>query len=71
MARFAGRVHGVVVQMTMKSGLSAGRPNFLASAAGTGNLTQIDGLTWSLYSISASASAVLNGIDQYTGFFAR
>ena len=38
---FAGIVHGVVVQITTKSGLSVGRPNFVASAVGTENFTQM------------------------------
>src|SRR5690606_6987712 len=63
-ARLAGSVQGVVVQMTTESGLSEGSPNFCASASGTGNFTQIEGDTCSLYSISASASAVSKGIDQ-------
>src|SRR5277367_6625893 len=64
MARFAGSVQGVVVQMTMLSGLSEGSPKRAASEAGTENRTQIEGEEWSLYSISASARAVSNGIDQ-------
>ena len=64
MARLAGIVQGVVVQMTMKRGLSVGRPNFAASAAGTANFTQMAMEVWSLYSISASASAVSKGMDQ-------
>src|SRR5690606_31308194 len=57
--------------MTTESGLSEGSPKRFASSSGTGNFTQIDGETCSLYSISASASAVSNGIDQYTGFLLR
>ncbi len=45
MARLAGIVQGVVVQMTTKRGLSEGSPNFAASVAGTANFTQIEGLT--------------------------
>ena len=63
-ARLAGMVQGVVVQMTMATGLPAGRSNLAASEAGTGNFTQMEGEVCSLYSISASARAVANGIDQ-------
>jgi hypothetical protein len=48
----------------MLSGLSEGSPNRAASSAGILNLTQMDGDECSLYSISASARAVSNGIDQ-------
>ena len=63
-ARFAGIVQGVVVQMTMLRGLSEGRPKRAASASGTLKRTQIEGEECSLYSTSASASAVSKGIDQ-------
>ena len=42
-----------------------------ASAPGTANFTQMAIEVWSLYSISASARAVSNGMDQYTGFLLR
>lgn len=64
MARLAGIVHGVVVQMTTLRGFSLGNPRALPSSAGTANLTQIEGEMWSLYSISASASAVSKGMLQ-------
>ena len=42
-----------------------------ADAFTTGNLTQTDGLTWSRYSTSASASAVFSTGDHITGFEPR
>ena len=62
MARFAGSVHGVVVQMTTESGCAGARP--FAAGAGTGKATQIEKERLSWYSISASARAVSQGIDQ-------
>ncbi|MNY06151.1 hypothetical protein D3C86_1388970 [compost metagenome] len=64
-ARFAGRVQGVVVQMAMFTGRSplASRSWTRVAAAGTetrGKRTKIEGLTWSAYSTSASASAVVS-----------
>jgi len=64
MPRLAGRVQGVVVQMRTDSGFPAGRERRVISASGTGKRTQIEGETWSWYSISASASAVSNGMLQ-------
>ena len=63
-ARFAGIVQGVVVQIIKLRGLLVGKLNFFASDSGIGNLTQIEGEICSLYSISASAKAVSKGIDQ-------
>jgi len=54
MARFAGNVHGVVVQITTNV---SGRPT-------TRNFTYTLWLTWSWYSTSASASAVRQGMLQ-------
>src|SRR5258706_10627939 len=61
MARFAGNVHGVVVQISANS---SSRPL-------TGNLTYTLGDLWSAYSTSASASAVRQVAHQYTGFLPR
>ena len=60
-ARLAGRVQGVVVQIRTKVFGSPLRRNF----------TYTLWLMWSLYSTSASASAVLKGMLQYTGFLPR
>ena len=51
--------------------MSVGRPKRAASSGGTLNRTQTEGDECSLYSTSASASAVSKGIDQYTGFLLR
>ena len=56
-ARFAGSVHGVVVQIT-----SAARWPWTGSTSGIRTYT--DGDVLSLYSISASASAVLSRVHQ-------
>ena len=67
-ARFAGRVHGVVVHMTTETflpdnaGISEPRSSF------NGNLTKIEGDFSSAYSISASARAVLQLQHQWIGF---
>ena len=68
MPKFAGSVHGVVVQITISAPL---KESALLAASSSLNATQIEGETWSLYSISASAKAVAQGIDQYTGFLLR
>src|SRR5215813_9136022 len=64
MARLAGSVHGVVVQITS----DAGAPPAAGSGATSGNLTYTDGVRWSSYSTSAWASAVLQYMHQCTGF---
>ena len=69
MARLAGSVHGVVVQMTTESGCAGA--SCLAAGSATGKATQTECERLSLYSISASASAVWHGMDQYTGFLER
>ncbi len=65
MARFAGSVHGVVVQIT-----SEGVGAFGASGSGatSGNFTYTDCVRCSSYSTSACASAVLSCMHQCTGF---
>ena len=73
-AWLAGMVHAVVVQMTMKAGLSSfGRPNAAASLSGSAasNATSTVLLFLSWYSISASASADPQSKHQYTGFRPR
>ena len=74
MARLAGMVHGVVVQMTMDgvAWRKASRSSGWSSVAPvTGNLTQIVGLLCSCYSISASARAVRSTGDHMTGLEPR
>ena len=67
MARFAGKVQGVVVQMTS----DALRPPRASARAGlavaTGNFTYTVGEVSSSYSTSAWASAVLQCMHQCTG----
>ena len=59
-ARFCGIVQGVVVQITTEAP---------PKVSPTGlNRTQIVWLVWSLYSTSASASAVFSTGDHITGF---
>src|SRR5262249_44858968 len=68
-ARFAGNVHGVVVQITASTVApsSTAPQSFLTpSSISTGIATQIDGATRSSYSTSASASAVLQFTNQRT-----
>src|SRR5213592_2352012 len=60
MARLAGSVHGVVVQITR----DAGAPAAAGSGATSGNLTYTDGVRCSSYSTSAWASAVLQYMHQ-------
>ena len=62
MARLAGSVQGVVVQITTESGCAGASP--FAAGAGTSKATQMECERLSLYSISASARAVWQGIDQ-------
>jgi hypothetical protein len=59
-------VQGVVVQITTLAPSSS-----LAGAFTTGNFTQIVSEVCSLYSTSASASAVFSTTDQSTGFDPR
>ena len=66
MARFAGIVHGVVVQIRTEA------PSRSPSRVRTiGNRTQIVVEVFSWYSTSASASAVLSTADHITGFEPR
>lgn len=67
-ARLEGSVHGVVVHMTISAPES---PRRLFDSSSSLKATHIEVLTCSAYSISASASAVAQGIDQYTGFLLR
>ena len=66
MARFAGSVQGVVVQMMAKAGRPASAPAS-AGAVTSGNFTYTDGVRCSSYSTSAWASAVLQCMHQCTG----
>src|SRR5687768_14379748 len=63
MARFDGRVHGVVVQMTTEAPSAA-----FSFVETTGNLIHTVMDLCSLYSTSASASAVFSTTDHSTGF---
>src|SRR5262245_1893609 len=63
MARLAGSVHGVVVQITADTG-----PGTPSSGVSKGNFTYTDGVRCSSYSTSAWASAVLQCMHQCTGF---
>ena len=65
MARLAGRVQGVVVQMTTLA------PSAACGPSTTGNLTQTVGLLWSWYSTSASARAVRSTGLHMTGLEPR
>ena len=66
MARFAGMVHGVVVQITTKA------PSRSPSSVSTmGKRTCTVGEVFSWYSTSASASAVFSTEDHMTGFEPR
>ena len=66
MARLAGIVHGVVVQITTEA------PSRSPSSVSViGNFTQIVGEVFSWYSTSASASAVFSTDDHITGFEPR
>ncbi len=58
MARLAGSVHGVVVQMTKETFLPLSFGTRSATSGPAGKATYTDGLAWSSYSTSASASAV-------------
>jgi len=70
MARFAGIVHGVVVQITTyMSCLFASSGIFVEKSLFVLNFTKIEGAEESAYSTSASASAVTQEEHQYTGFF--
>ncbi len=62
MARLAGSVHGVVVQITSR----AARPRSFGSGSGAvrSKATWIDGEVCSSYSTSASASAVRSVMHQ-------
>ena len=62
-ARLAGSVQGVVVQIRIELS-SSGRSNWVRASSLNRNFTKTEILVWSLYSISASASAVAQGIDQ-------
>ena len=70
MARLAGSVHGVVVQITTpalfasKSAASTPKAFAIAAVSATGNLTSMAGETLSLYSTSASANAEPQSVHQ-------
>ena len=66
MARFAGIVHGVVVQIITDVFTS-----LFSSEEITGNFTKIVIDLCSLYSISASANAVFSTVDHITGLEPR
>ena len=61
------RVQGVVVQMMVLSLLPASAGSIFAGSLVIRYLTQMLGLVWFSYSTSASASAVLSWMHQYTG----
>src|SRR5512146_912860 len=63
----AGSVHGVVVQMRVFTVLPASAGSNFAGSLVSRYFTQILGLVWFSYSTSASASAVLSWMHQYTG----
>ena len=66
---FAGMVHGVVVQITRVHRCARPAPGSIAAGSEvSANRTQIEGLVWSAYSTSASASAVRSLMHQCTGF---
>ena len=67
MAMLAGMVHGVVVQMRPNTSRPARSGWIFAGSEVNSKRTQIDGLVWSLYSTSASASAVRSLMHQCTG----
>ena len=75
MARFAGIVHGVVVQISTEARFPAAAGKRAAKSAAlsaaSGNSTWIDGETCDSYSTSASASAVRQWMHQWTGFLPR
>ena len=63
MARLAGMVQGVVVQIRIETG----RPAYSLRDGGSsrsGNFTVMDGDVWSWYSTSASARAVRQEMHQ-------
>src|SRR5690349_5717623 len=62
MARLPGRVHGVVVQITMEVSSNSG-----VAGPETGKRTHRVVEVWSWYSTSASASAVFSTTDHITG----
>ena len=64
-AKFEGIVQGVVVHITTSA---FSNPSLALLSSSSLKATHIEELVWSLYSISASARAVAQGIDQYTGF---
>ncbi len=64
MAKLAGRVHGVVVQITMETSFPANTGYDLLRSEIMGNFTKIEGDVCSSYSTSASASAVLHEMHQ-------
>ena len=65
---FAGMVHGVVVQITPYTVRPASAGSIAAASETSANRTQMEGLVWSAYSTSASASAVRSLMHQCTGF---
>ncbi len=64
MARFAGKVQGVVVQMRIFGFFPFNWGYFFAGSEINGNLTYIEGEHRFLYSISASARAVSQWVHQ-------
>src|SRR6185437_1171001 len=63
----AGRVHGVVVQIIVFTRLPARAVSIFSGALVIRYFTQMLGLVCVSYSTSASASAVLSWMHQYTG----
>src|SRR6185369_16005030 len=68
MARLAGIVQGVVVQMTTQSSFTARTGRSAETSSYSLNITKIEGEVWSAYSTSASARAVTHDEHQCTGF---
>ncbi len=71
MARLAGSVHGVVVQMANSTCLPARKPHFAARSDVAGKATYVEGTLMSSYSTSARARAVWSYTHQKTGRFLR
>src|ERR1041384_3288523 len=63
----AGSVHGVVVQMIVLTVLPASAGSSFPGSLVIRYFTQMLGLVWFSYSTSASASAVLSLMHQYSG----
>ncbi len=67
MARLAGMVQGVVVQMRPKTRREARAGWSAPGSEANAKRTQMEGLEWFSYSTSASASAVRQCRHQFTG----